>query len=112
MFTSEEPTRFGIGCLGSRALAGIDAARGDGVRSRTPTALAFDEVRRAAGFQGELAGVRLPDADISPHSSSCISNKGPLLEQAGMPIGIVTAIAAPAALRVTWKGEGGMPAQC
>ena len=33
--------------------------------------------------------------------------QGPLLEQAGVPIGIVTAIAAPAALRVTWSGAGG-----
>src|ERR1700730_4164482 len=49
IFTSEEPTRFGIGCLGSRLLSGTlsaDAARkladNDGVT--------LDEVRRAAGF--------------------------------------------------------------
>ena len=33
--------------------------------------------------------------------------QGPLLEREGKAIGIVTAIAAPAALRVTWEGEGG-----
>ena len=33
--------------------------------------------------------------------------QGPILEREGLPIGIVTAIAAPAAMRVTWEGEGG-----
>ena len=33
--------------------------------------------------------------------------QGPLLEKAGLPIGVVTAIAAPAALRVTYEGSGG-----
>ncbi len=33
--------------------------------------------------------------------------QGPLLERAGIPIGIVTAIAAPAALRVEFEGTGG-----
>ncbi len=33
LFTSEEPTRFGIGCLGSRLLAGtLDPARADALR--------------------------------------------------------------------------------
>ena len=105
IFTSEEPTRFGIGCLGSRALAG----------SLSPEAMvalvdtdghAFDNVRRTAGFHGELRDVRLPigyfDSFVELHIE-----QGPLLERAGVPIGFVTAIAAPAALRITWKGEGG-----
>lgn len=33
--------------------------------------------------------------------------QGPLLEAEGLQLGIVTAIAAPAALRVTFKGGGG-----
>src|SRR4030081_1358647 len=35
LFTSEEPTRFGIGCLGSRLMAGtLDAAAGERLRDR------------------------------------------------------------------------------
>ena len=105
MFTSEEPTRFGIGCLGSRALSG----------SMPPESLAalhdsegrpFDAVRRAAGFEGELATVKLPTGYCAAFVELHIE-QGPLLEQAGVPIGIVTAIAAPAALRVTLTGAGG-----
>src|SRR5580698_8593469 len=47
IFTSEEPTRFGIGCLGSRALSGALAA--DSMAAlRDADGLAFDDVRRAA----------------------------------------------------------------
>jgi N-carbamoyl-L-amino-acid hydrolase len=102
IFTSEEPTRFGIGCLGSRALA----------RSMSPEALfalkdadgrTFDEIRLEAGFRGELASVRLHSGYYAAFVELHIE-QGPLLERARVPIGIVTAIAAPAALRVTWSG--------
>jgi ureidoglycolate amidohydrolase len=105
VFTSEEPTRFGIGCLGSRALTGALAAESMAAL-RDTEGLAFDHVRRAAGFQGELATVRLPTGYLAAFVELHIE-QGPLLERAGLPIGIVTAIAAPASFRVTWKGDGG-----
>jgi ureidoglycolate amidohydrolase len=105
MFTSEEPTRFGIGCLGSRALCGTIAAGSLG-SLRDVEGRDFDAIRRAAGFRGELSEVRLPeryfDAFVELHIE-----QGPLLEREGIPVGIVTAIAAPSAFRVTWEGEGG-----
>src|SRR5580700_1007080 len=105
MFTSEEPTRFGIGCLGSRALCGTIAA-GSLALLRDAEGRAFDEIRRTAGFRGELAEVRLPEAYFAAFVELHIE-QGPILEREGIPIGIVTAIAAPAALRVTISGEGG-----
>ena len=57
IFTSEEPTRFGIGCLGSRLLSGTlsaDAAR----RLTDYDGATLDQVRRAAGFAGELERVK------------------------------------------------------
>ena len=105
VFTSEEPTRFGIGCLGSRALSGALAAESMAAL-RDTDGLAFDDVRRAAGFQGELATVRLPAGYLAAFVELHIE-QGPLLERAGLPIGIVTAIAAPASFRVTWTGDGG-----
>jgi ureidoglycolate amidohydrolase len=105
IFTSEEPTRFGIGCLGSRMLAGTltaDAAKklkdGDGA--------AVDEVRRKAGFSGELEGVRLPVGYYKAFVELHIE-QGPLLERERVPLGVVTRIAAPASFRVTIEGEGG-----
>lgn len=105
MFTSEEPTRFGLGCLGSRVLSGamppeaVAALRdGDGVT--------VEEARRATGCTGNLNDVRLPPGYYSAFVELHIE-QGPLLEAEGLDIGVVTAIAAPAALRVRLEGEGG-----
>lgn len=104
-FTSEEPTRYGVGCLGSRLMSGrldpVAAAKmvdADGV--------AFGEFSRRAGGEGTLADVRLPQGCYQAFVELHIE-QGPLLEQAGVPIGAVTAIAAPAALRVAYEGSGG-----
>jgi N-carbamoyl-L-amino-acid hydrolase len=105
MFTSEEPTRFGIGCLGSRLLAGsLDAAGAAGLTDVDGATL--DEVRRRAGCSGALADVRLPQGHYAAFVELHIE-QGPLLEREQVPIGAVTAIAAPAALRVRLVGEGG-----
>ena len=71
----------------------------------------FDEVRRAAGFEGELATRQACPRVTSPHSSSCTSSKARCSSEPAFPIGIVTAIAAPAALRVTWTEKEGTPAR-
>jgi len=105
MFTSEEPTRFGVGCTGSRLMSG----------ALTPESLAalkddegrdYDTVRRDAGFEGELASARLAggayDAFVELHIE-----QGPELEAAGLPLGVVIAIAAPATAEFVVTGEGG-----
>ncbi|HEX4771003.1 MAG TPA: M20 family metallo-hydrolase [Bryobacteraceae bacterium] len=105
LFTSEEPTRFGIGCLGSRLLSGtLDPAVADNLVDAEGQSLR--ELRNRAGFQGPLQEVRLsPD-----HYSAFIElhiEQGPLLESSGTALGIVTALAAPASLRLEIHGEGG-----
>lgn len=114
MFTSEEPTRFGIGCIGSRLLGGvIDPATADQLRDRlpetepdAPAGLTLRDVRTSAGFRGELSSVKLPakyyDAWVELHIE-----QGPLLERDGIDLGIVTNIAAPASYRFTVEGFGG-----
>jgi N-carbamoyl-L-amino-acid hydrolase len=105
VFTSEEPTRFGLGCIGSRALSGTLHAE-DLAGLEDSEGRSFDEVRRAAGFRGALADVRLAVGSYAAFVELHIE-QGPLLERTGTPIGVVTAIAAPALLRVEWQGEGG-----
>ncbi|MBI3207649.1 MAG: M20 family metallo-hydrolase [Candidatus Solibacter usitatus] len=105
LFTSEEPTRFGIGCLGSRLLSGsLTAAAGGTLRDMGGATL--DEVRATAGFSGPLESVRLPPGYYSSFVELHIE-QGPLLERVNMPIGVVTAIAAPASVRLWIEGEGG-----
>src|SRR5579871_704283 len=58
VFTSEEPTLFGVGCLGSRLMSGTLAA-GSAAKFRDRDGRSLDEIRAAAGFPGPLASVRL-----------------------------------------------------
>ena len=113
LLTSEEPTRFGIGCLGSRLISGtLDAARADGLRDvHSPAKDDADrstlaQVREAAGFKGSLADVRLSKGYYHGWVELHIE-QGPLLEREGLPIGIVTSIAAPSGYRFTIGGFGG-----
>jgi ureidoglycolate amidohydrolase len=105
MFTSEEPTRFGIGCLGSRLLSGtLDPDRADALKDKDEDSL--NAVRTAAGFTGQLPSVRLAPNHYHAWIELHIE-QGPLLEREGIPVGIVTSIAAPAAYRFTITGFGG-----
>jgi ureidoglycolate amidohydrolase len=105
IFTSEEPTRFGIGCLGSRLLGGLLDPKWASARKDRDGA-SLDDARRAAGFEGSLASVHLPEGSYSAFVELHIE-QGPILERRKIPLGIVTAIAAPAAFQVTIEGEGG-----
>ncbi|MEM9883796.1 MAG: M20 family metallo-hydrolase [Planctomycetota bacterium] len=105
IFTSEEPTRFDLGCLGSRALAGV-LTPDDLRKLQDLDGVSLDDARVAAGFAGDLADVRLPenhyDAWVELHIE-----QGPVLERKKIPIGIVMGIAAPATTVFTAHGEGG-----
>jgi len=105
IFTSEEPTRFGIGCLGSRLLAGLlDPVAADQFKDRD--GISLHQARCTAGFQGPLSSVRLPAGYYSAFVEMHIE-QGPILEQHNVPLGVVTAIAAPAGLKIAIEGEGG-----
>lgn len=105
LFTAEEPTRFGIGCLGSRAMAGmLDQDRLLGLTDNQGQTL--NELRREAGYSGELDTIQLNRG----HYHSFIElhiEQGARLEAARQHIGVVVSIAAPATLRVTLFGDGG-----
>lgn len=105
IFTAEEPTRFGIGCLGSRMMAGVlTAETARALRDKEGRGL--DELRAAAGFAGELDSVVMERGRFHQFIELHIE-QGPLLEQEGVDIGLVTHIAAPASVRITIEGEGG-----
>jgi len=105
MFTSEEPTRFGIGCIGSRLLAGtIDPAKADALEDKDEKTMA--ERRAASRFSGTLASVKLQKDYYSAWVELHIE-QGPLLEREGIELGIVTDIAAPAGYKFLIEGFGG-----
>jgi N-carbamoyl-L-amino-acid hydrolase len=105
IFTSEEPTRFGIGCLGSRLLAGTlspDLAR----KLTDKDGASVEDVRRQVGLDGNLEQVKLPEQYYKAFVELHIE-QGPLLESEQVPLGVVERIAAPASLRITIEGAGG-----
>jgi N-carbamoyl-L-amino-acid hydrolase len=105
IFTAEEPTRFGLGCLGSRLLSGtLGNAAGEHLKDHEGKPL--NGVREAAGFRGTLESVRLPERHYHAFVELHIE-QGPLLEQNQIDAGIVTAIAAPASIRFWIEGQGG-----
>lgn len=105
LFTAEEPTRFGIGCMGSRLLAGtLEGAAAS--RLKDSQGLTVDDARGMAGFAGSLENIALPRHYYSAFVEMHIE-QGPLLERGGIDVGVVTNIAAPASLVIHVEGEGG-----
>jgi ureidoglycolate amidohydrolase len=105
LFTAEEPTRFGIGCLGSRMLSGTLTAD-TAAKLRDADGASLEELRGAARFSGLLDAVALP-AGYYSHFVELHIEQGPLLEREGLSVGIVQSIAAPAAMSISITGEGG-----
>jgi ureidoglycolate amidohydrolase len=105
IFTAEEPTRFGIGCLGSRMMADVltpTQAR----KLRDKDGQGLEGLRANAGFSGSLESAVQPPGCFSQFIELHIE-QGPLLEREGIQLGLVTHIAAPASVRVLIEGEGG-----
>ena len=107
MFTSEEPTRFGIGCLGSRLLSGtLDPDRADALQ---------DKDGRSHSSRTSAPPQASPDRSppcacrriTTTPGSSCTSSRAPCSSAKAFPLGIVTSIAAPAGYRFTITGFGG-----
>jgi ureidoglycolate amidohydrolase len=105
VFATEEPTRFGIGCLGSRLLSGTLSAEA-AAKLKDRDGESVDEVRRRAGLNGNLQDVKLPTGYYKAFVELHIE-QGPLLERARTSLGIVKSIAAPASLRISIEGAGG-----
>jgi ureidoglycolate amidohydrolase len=105
LFTSEEPTRFGIGCLGSRMLSGALTAKA--ARQLTDTSgLTLEQVRQEAGVLGDLESVQVESGHFRTFVELHIE-QGPLLERTQVPLGIVESIAAPASYHLVAEGTGG-----
>ena len=98
-------TRFGIGCLGSRLMAGtISPEETRALQDREGRSL--EDLRLASGCRGDLGAVKLSTGAYRAFIELHIE-QGPLLEEKGIEVGIVEKIAASSAFRLLLKGSGG-----
>lgn len=111
VFSGEEPARFGMGCIGSRALAGHLTA--DMAKELTDEkGISLYEAMKTVGLEPEqLSGIRKKTGDIYASVELHIE-QNVLLEREGIPLGIVTSICAPSNFIVEVTGRsahaGGM----
>lgn len=105
VFTSEEPTRFGLGCVGSRLLAGVLSPK-KAAALRSEDGRFLGQWLKQGGFKGKLNSVRLRKNCYSAFIELHIE-QGPILEKEKVSIGIIEKIAAPSALRIQLAGVGG-----
>ncbi|KAL1536099.1 ureidoglycolate amidohydrolase [Salvia divinorum] len=108
MFTSEEPTRFGISCLGSRLLAGSEELAQLLKRTVDGQNISFSDAANLAGYTNsdDFSSIFLEKGSYSAFIELHIE-QGPILEEEAISIGVVTAIAAPASIKVDFEGNGG-----
>lgn len=103
-FVAEESSRFGTATLGSKAVVGKLAPEMLD-RLRDPEGRTLAEVLRGCGFPPD----RVEDARRRPGEYHAYLElhleQGAVLEHAGIPVGLVTGIAAPTRFCVTYTGR-------
>ena len=104
-FADEEGARYGTAYLGSSAVAGtfdpawLDRVDADGIAMR-------DAILAAGGDPAAIAQARRVPDDLIGYLEIHIE-QGPVLEQEGLPIGVVSGIAGQTRARVQFVGAAG-----
>lgn len=112
VYTSEEPTRFGLSCLGSRAMAG-ELTLEDIENLKDKDGKSLSQVLRDLGYNlEEFNNAKVKKGDVFAAVELHIEQGG-VLEHLNLPIGIVHTIEAPTNFDVFVKGKqshaGGTP---
>jgi N-carbamoyl-L-amino-acid hydrolase len=102
-FLGEEPNDFGLSCVGSRAVAGTLTA--DHLAARDPSGRTLAEALESAGADPK----RIQEAAWAANSVGAFVElhieQGPMLEHAGVPLGVVTGIAGIERVVATFEGQ-------
>lgn len=101
-FADEEGARYQTAYLGSAVVAG----RFEGTWLDRPDAdgISMGDALTAAGGDPDAAAGALPRSDLMGYAEVHIE-QGPMLEDAGLPVAVVTAIAGQTRSRLTFRGE-------
>lgn len=99
-FAEEEGTRFGRPCLGSQSLIGL-LHKEEAETWKTAEGESLPELLHRAGLQGDPFQAHLPEGKcfLELHIE-----QGRALEDAGLPLGVVSAIVGIRHYQFTWEG--------
>lgn len=104
VYTSEEPTRFGLGCLGSRAMAG-ELSLEQAYSLKDADGKSLPDVLEELGYDlTQFADIAVPMGNVHGAVELHIEQGG-VLESLDLPVGIVHTIAAPTNFLVTVSGQ-------
>ncbi|WP_018751165.1 Zn-dependent hydrolase [Paenibacillus sanguinis] len=104
VYTSEEPTRFGLGCLGSRALAG-ELTLEQAYALTDETGKSLPQVLEELGYDlTRFAEIPISEGKVYGAVELHIE-QGAVLESLDLPVGIVHTISAPTNFLVTVTGQ-------
>jgi N-carbamoyl-L-amino-acid hydrolase len=102
-FLGEEPNDFGLSCVGSRAVAG--ALTADHLATRDPSGRTLAEALESTGANpGRIHEAAWTGTTMSAFVELHIE-QGPVLEHAGVPLGVVTGIAGIERVLTTFDGQ-------
>ncbi len=102
-FLSEEPSDYGVSCVGSRAIGGVLGPAMLACRNQQGETLA--EAMTRMGYAPErLAQVQRPAGSTAAYVELHIE-QGPVLESRGLPIGVVTGIVGIRRVRLVVDGQ-------
>lgn len=104
-FTDEEGARFSLGMIGSRALTGT-LSRED-LRQEDQDGVSIEQAMRDAGLDPEKVGEAARRPDTLAAYLELHIEQGKVLEGEDLPVGVVTGIAGPVWLRLSFEGEAG-----
>jgi hydantoinase/carbamoylase family amidase len=103
-FTDEEGVRFGLGMMGSRAVAGSLTPE-EVARARDDDGAALTEVMSAAGFDPARVGAAAARRERVSAYLELHVEQGRRLERAGVALGVVASIAGLRQWRIEVRGE-------
>lgn len=104
VFTSEEPTRFGVGCIGSRAMANMLSLE-DTKNLKDDDGKTLYELLNELGYDISKFGEIVKKKGDVYASVELHIEQGEVLERMGLPIGVVETISAPTDLHVKVTGK-------
>jgi beta-ureidopropionase / N-carbamoyl-L-amino-acid hydrolase len=103
-FLGEEPNEFGISCVGSRAIAAGLTAEHLALREPSGGRSLADALAACGGVPSRIGEAAWAEGGVEAFVELHIE-QGPVLEQAGIPIGIVSGIAGIERMQVTFTGQ-------